>query len=224
MKENIGWFVGALEGDGLIKENFIEFTNNNLQLIKRFINQLHLIGIQSSLSVANINTTTQLLAEAEKIKLILKNLGVRKVFISVIQQNLNHPVIQIFVFNQQISARVRRLIKNFLQFKTREGICQFVQGFCDAEGSVHKRDKAIEVKQKNTPKGNFLIKIIQSELNKLGIKCSIEGPNCENMIILRVWGGRRNKQNLILFNELIGFSHPEKIQTFNKIINELSMA
>ena len=60
--------IGVLEGDGLLGEKFLEFANNNLQLIKQFIIQLQRIGIEPSLSVANINITNQLLVETGKIR------------------------------------------------------------------------------------------------------------------------------------------------------------
>lgn len=92
---------------------------------------------------------------------------------------------------------------------------KFVQGFCDAEGSVNVRKLTIEIKQKNTKDGSSRIMFINKKLNSLGIKNSINGPNCENRLIIRLSGGKKNLENLKRFRELIGFSNPEKQEKLN---------
>ena len=224
MKIQDGWLLGVLTGDGCIGERFIQFTNNNMELIKLFLNKIMELNISVSGIVANINTTTNLKNDAENLKVTLLKLGVKKVFITLVKQNLNKPVIQLFLFDRKTANDFRRNISTFLKIPLTQEIPSFIQGFFDAEGSIHKRDKAIEAKQKSNKKGKRIMKFLELNLKRLGIKCSLEGPNCEKMLILRVWGGKRNKENMIKFQKVVGFSHPEKSALLKSIISELSMA
>lgn len=217
----LAWALGLLEGDrtGNIMKS-VGISSNSLLVAQKFIDQLDTgLGIPPRFLVMNINT-----AEEINKNEITKNLGIpiEKIFVTKVER-IRKPLFQPILFSRTIATlfeNLQKTIENAWQEDLKLG-SQFAQGFCDAEASIHKRDKAIEIRQKRTRKGKKNIKHIAEILSQFQIKNSIEGPNCENMLILRIWGGKRNSNNVLKFKKHIGFSHPEKLMSLEMILNEL---
>lgn len=77
----------------------------------------------------------------------------------------------------------------------------FVKGFVDAEGSVHKTLNRIAIWQKDV---SVLLEI-RKVLSRTGILCGAVTKS-RNVYALNIYGFN----NLVRFEELIGFRHPEK--------------
>lgn len=217
--QEIAWLLGVMEGDKAGGKNRVGLSNENKEIIKRFIGIL----IRPNISKEKIKLKIQV-TEGDKVnkKKFSEEFGIKLENITVSESEIPRkaPVIQAMInsklwfciFQKLRYIALNELIANGVSLK-------FIQGFYDAEGSVNVNKMTVELKQKNSNNGRKLINFINEKLKSLNIRASINGPNCEDMLIIRLAGGKRNVENLKRFSNLIGFSSTEKS---NKLKNLFS--
>lgn len=207
----IAWMVGIVEGDRAGKKEIsVGLTNENEELIKKFIDGMKEFNVNKDEIKLKIQVTKgELLNKKSFTKKF--QIPIRNISVSESKIPRKNPVIQVLI-NRKILAHIFHEIKNMiLQGETDNKTAHdFIKGFCDAEGSVNKTKRTVEIKQKNTMEGRKIIDFISKNLTLLDINNSINGPNCENMLIIRLGGGKRNISNLKRFYYSIGFSNKEK--------------
>lgn len=110
---------------------------------------------------------------------------------------------------QQLKKMVQEFPENILKSNT-ESKKKFLQGIFDSEGSVHKTKFRITFSNKN----ETIIETVKSLLKEFGIKYGKTRKEKWGVQVIPING----KQNLILFQNLIGFTHPEKHEKLEKIL------
>lgn len=218
--ERIAWLIGVMEGDrSCRRKEGIGIVNQEKSLIKHFLNSMEIFNIKKREVHLRVLINNQKMDKAK----ISNEFGVPSENITILKTSLKmrSPVFEIRVFNSllaRITEKIRMLLRSI---PLRENIIrEFVKGFLDAEGCVND-DGSIEAKQKNNVEGSNTIKFISNLLTLLGIRNSMEGPNCENMLILRIWGGKRNAENIKSFNLIIGFIHEQKQTKLRNVLSVL---
>ena len=217
--KNVSWLVGIMEGDRAgEKEISVGLTNENPVLIKKFINSLRWLNV----SKKEIKIKVQITKGDKLNKKFVSNkfqVPIENISVSESEIPRKMPIMQALI-NRKILAHILYKIKNLiLEGKSgNKSVREFIKGFCDAEGSVNVRKRTIEIKQKNTAEGKKIVYFISKNLISLGIKNSINGPNSENMLIVRLAGGKKNAGNLRKFYNVIGFSSKEKLKKLKGIL------
>jgi len=216
----VSWLLGIMEGDRAESKNAgIGLTNENEDLIKEFITNLEIFNLDKKDFRLKIQITNG--GDIDKEKFSKKfELPFNRITISRSEIPRKSPVIQIILKSKIFAEIFRRLNEIILSSKEvdNETKSKFIKGFCDAEGSVNSKKLTIEIKQKNTSQGKELISNVSNMLNSLNIQNKINGPNCENMLVIRLFGGKKNLENLKRFSTLIGFVSSEKQEKLNKIL------
>jgi hypothetical protein len=85
-----------------------------------------------------------------------------------------------------------------------------LRAFFDDEATVDKKNFVVRIKSMN----NAGLNQVSWLMDKVGITSRITGPNCDNSWYLTV-----TRRNLIKFQKMIGFNHPEKRLRLNRILN-----
>ena len=86
----------------------------------------------------------------------------------------------------------------------------FLQGFFDAEGTVHNKRYSIRVASKK----NEIIQTVKKLLEKFGIKTGKIHED-KTAFVLPLYG----KENITKFSYVIGFRHQEKKDRLSKMIS-----
>ena len=89
----------------------------------------------------------------------------------------------------------------------------FLQGIFDAEGSIRLERRHITVSSNNVR----TIQIVMELLDMSGIKTGKPFKDKNNVISVPFYG----KENLVIFNKIIGFRHPEKKQRLELFVNRV---
>jgi len=95
--------------------------------------------------------------------------------------------------------------------ENRENKVSFLRGIFDAEGSVHKRRFTINLSNKK----DEVIELCKDLLSELQIRTGKIEKMKRNVKRLHIYG----KDNLQKFQELIGFSHPEKAKRLESLLS-----
>jgi len=108
------------------------------------------------------------------------------------------------VYSKDIFLKLQKMQKNLEQIVEASEDVQksFLRGVCDAEGSVDKNKYRIIISNKNEK----LLRLCKKLLQKFGIKTKKLWKYKWGVKVLPILG----KENLQKFNEIIGFSHPNK--------------
>ncbi len=215
----VSWLIGVMEGDRAgEKEISVGLTNENPALIKNFLDSL----VELNMNRDEVKIKVQITTGSEfDINSISKEFHVPIKNISVSESDIprKRPVIQILA-NRKILAQILLKIRNMILLgkADRKSVREFIKGFCDAEGSVNVSKRTIEIKQKNTIEGRGIMEFVSNSLNLFGIKNTMNGPNSENMLVVRLAGGKKNASNLKKFYTFVGFSSKEKSEKLKRIL------
>ena len=89
-------------------------------------------------------------------------------------------------------------------------ISSWIRAFFDDEGTVDKTNSVVRVKSMNSADLNQA----RCLMNTIGVPSRITGPNCDDSWYLTV-----SRRDLMKFQNMIGFNHPEKKLLLGKILN-----
>ncbi len=212
--EDCSWLIGVNEGDGVNKNRVIGLTNQNKQLIKRFITETNKFGIS--------NKDLRMVVKANEFgdidkSQVSKEFGIeeRRIELRETTSKTNKPIFQVFTPSRLIKRMFDKVMES-MKIANSIKLTGFVQGFFDAEGCV--TSGSVKITQKDINGGRRTMEFIRTILNSLDIKQSFLVDK-ESVITLRLSGGKENLGNLKRFRELIGFSQPEKLEKLNMLIS-----
>lgn len=212
--EDCSWLIGVNEGDGVNRNRVLGLTNQNKQLIKFFIREINKFGISNkdlrmAIKVNNFEDINKLE--------ISKEFGVEESRIEIRKttSRTNKPIFQIFTPSRLIKRVFDRVLE-LMKVEDSIKLTGFVQGFFDAEGCV--TSGSVKITQKDINSGRKTMEFIRTILNSLDIRQSFIVDR-EDVMTIRLSGGKENLENLKRFKELIGFSQPEKLEKLNSLIN-----
>lgn len=197
MNKNKAWFIGIILGDGSLSGGMVRVWNNEEFIVNRWI---EILNKEFGISKDKVKTR----------KLKKDRNGFRR----------NKETIEATVNSAQFNREIKKLSQDVLSSSDLEIIRSTLQGIFDAEGSICGRCEIVIWQRKNE-NGDLIANFVRNKLQKLGIKF-VNDPNDEFHII-RVLGGLRNKDNIVRFSRLIGFSHTRKKEWLNLVLEILSL-
>ena len=123
-------------------------------------------------------------------------------------------VFRLRIYSKKIFTELKKLREQMVEKirnENRENKVSFLRGIFDAEGSVHKRRFTINLSNKK----DEVIELCKDLLSELQIRTGKIEKMKRNVKRLHIYG----KDNLQKFQELIGFSHPEKAKRLESLLS-----
>src|SRR3989344_4955559 len=119
------------------------------------------------------------------------------------------------VYSKELFLELKKFHKNpYLVLKQNKKFqIGFLQGIFDAEGSVRLERRHITVSSSNEK----TTKIVAKLLKGIGIKTGKPFKDMNNVISIPFYG----KENLRIFNNFIGFRHPEKEKRLELLLKNI---
>lgn len=176
VNEDLMWFLGLWEGDNADNKNRLGIGNTDLKIVKRATKFLKSWVSENEISVVLEFPQEIKITEQEKLSVLQKinienarfvncknKKGRKKLFIVIKVDST--PIKNLFL-------RIREIVINKMKNFEENVICEFIQGFFDAEGSVNKIKKTASFWQKGNKIGFERLNLVKDLLESLDIQTS----------------------------------------------------
>ena len=213
--EECFWMLGISEGDGVNRKRVVGVTNQEKEIISQFIRKVTRMGINELRLAIKVNSLDEV-----DISQVSQVFGIPKEKIKVVLSSFktNKPIFQVFTPSRLIRRMFDKLLEMIENQPQEFNLNKFLQGFFDAEGCI--TNKSVKITQKTINGGMKRMKFVSQILTSLGIAHSFLVDK-NNVITIRLKGGKSNLDNLKRFKKLVGFSHPEKAHKLDELIKSL---
>jgi hypothetical protein len=204
----LAWFFGFSTGDGYITYGRYGVDTITSEIVKLLINNL--------MKITTVPIKTEIYGNPEKFKLSdIKTLHYQK------RKSIHSEHIKIKVDNVEFARKMQKLqkeiIENINNFP-KETICNFLQGFFDAEATVSPSGIVeIDLSLENQK----ITELISKLLNTLGIENKFFVYPSKTRITIP--GGTKKINNLKSFREYVGFRITKKKIELNDMISIYSL-
>jgi transcriptional regulator with XRE-family HTH domain len=213
--EECFWILGISEGDGVNRKRVVGVTNQEKEIISQFIRKVTRMGINELRLAIKVNSLDEVdISQVSQVFGIPKE----KIKVALSSFKTNKPIFQVFTPSRLIRRMFDKLLEMIENRPQEFNLNKFLQGFFDAEGCI--TNKSVKITQKTINGGMKRMKFVSQILTSLGIAHSFLVDK-NNVITIRLKGGKSNLDNLKRFKKLVGFSHPEKAHKLDELIKSL---
>lgn len=207
----LSWIVGILDGDNTGKRDGIGISNQDINLVKTFIDiTSKLFGCnREDFKVYVTWYTNEPLSEIAKF-LEINEKQIRYYKPSKTSYKINSPQVQAVFYSRTIKKFLEN-IKNTFSINSIQ-FAWYVRGLADSDGGFARNNITISQKYNKIKNLEIVKKILDSfEIQNGGIK----GPDSKNMLRINIFS---DKQNLKKYNNFIGFYSKPKLEKLNSLI------
>ena len=209
--KELSWIIGILDGDSAGKRDGVGITNQDLDIVKTFIDfSCKLFCIKRRSFKVYVTWYTK-----EPLDRITKHLDVDrsnvKYFgLSKNTYKMNLPTVQAIFYSRTIKRFLANVRANFSE---PEKFAWYVRGLADSDGTFARTNIVISQKFSNYKN----MEIAKRILDSLGIKNGgIRGPDSKNMLRINIFS---KKENLRKYKDFVGFYSKPKQGKLNSLIN-----